>query len=68
MTGIIVFVLTGISVFLAPILKVKHSRSSIPAPSLQIFGDLGRKSWISPPPWPPALVPVPGNELPPSLG
>jgi len=48
-TGIIVFVLTGISVFLAPILKVKQPRSPIPAPSLQIFGDLERKTWISSP-------------------
>lgn len=49
-TGIIVFVLTGISVFLAPILKVKHPCSLIPVPSLQMFGDLGRKSWIPPQP------------------
>lgn len=49
-TGIIVFVLTGISVFLAPILKVKHPCSLVPVPSLQMFGDLGRKSWIPPHP------------------
>ncbi|KFW94728.1 Electrogenic sodium bicarbonate cotransporter 4, partial [Phalacrocorax carbo] len=30
--------------------------------------DLGRKSWIPPLPWPPALVPDPRNELLPSLG
>lgn len=44
-TGIIVFVLTGISVFLAPILKVKHSCSHIPAPSLKMWEE---KAALSP--------------------
>lgn len=44
-TGIIVFVLTGISVFLAPILKVKHS----PFPILWMFGGSAKKKLDFPP-------------------
>lgn len=62
-TGIIVFVLTGISVFLAPILKVKHP----PLPHPCSAGGWG--GFFPPPPIrPPAFVPLPSSELPPSLG
>ncbi|KAM4756404.1 electrogenic sodium bicarbonate cotransporter 4 isoform 2-T2 [Cyanocitta cristata] len=44
-TGIIVFVLTGISVFLAPILKVKHSPSPLPA---EIQGHGSKKAEFCP--------------------